>query len=583
MNKKLTLILVFALLLAFVLSACGGSNDTETETETDIQTDTETNTETETETDTETDTETNTETNTETDTNSDTSSNEIEYSVKVVNYKGEPISSGLFIQILKDGEELGSMKKANKEGTATFTLEKGSYTFEIIYTATDSDKITYDANECVLSTKKPSKEIMLYNVETEGSMLIYPYDADEGDRYEYSAKFVSEGANKVAIDGISYYVFHPKRGGVYKFSYICDVAITFGYFGESAHYVYESGETELVDRAFEKEVKESSIVGGGGTVILGVKSKATDSCFITIERIRDEEKPIEQIEYTAKEVPSSVCKYNYLNMDLVALDITSEDLTVVYNEEDGYYHLNTVDGPLVLVKISVPSRFMTSFTEICENTKLFKIESDASGKPFRMEVYNELFSKYAKKCDKTGVVPLNKELEYVIKNILEQQEWYGEQNIFKYPDTIDENNNVIEGEKIYVPEENAWLFPCCYMLENDKGTEETKILVNDTIDPESYLVRIDADETLYLKASNDRKATLTILNAQQIKVKVNGVDKEYTADENGKIEILLETIPYVYEDEETGEMTDGVYPIEFSILNEGEETLDLEFTYVTKL
>ena len=121
------------------------------------------------------------------------------------------------------------------------------------------------------------------------------------------------------------------------------------------------------------------------------------------------------------------------------------------------------------------------------------------------------------------------------------------------------------------------------MLENDRGTEETKILVNDTIDPESYLVRIDADETLYLKASNDRKATLTILNAQQIKVKVNGVDKEYTADENGKIGILLETIPYVYEDEETGEMTDSVYPIEFSILNEGEETLDLEFTYVTKL
>ncbi len=577
MNKKLILIAVLTLLLAFSLSACGGSTDTETNTETETETDTEAETDTETDTETETETDT----NTETDTSVDTSSNEIEYSVKVVNYKGEPISSGLFIQILKGGEELGSMKKSNKDGIATFSLEKGDYTFEIIYTATDSDTITYDAEECVLSAKKPSKEIMLYNVANEGSMLIYPYDTDEGERYEYSAKFVSEGANKVEIDGISYYVFRPTRGGVYRFSYICDVAITFGYYGGSPHYVYENGDTELVDRAFEMEIKESSV--GGAVVILGVKSKATNSCFIAIERIRDEEKPIEHIEYTATEVPSSICKYNYLNADLVDLDITSENLTIVYNEEDGYYHLNTADGPIVLVKISVPSRFLTSFTEICDLTKLLKIEYDASGKPIRMEVYNELISKYAKKCDKAGVVPLNKELEYVIKNVMEQQGWYDEQNIFKFPDTTDENNNIIEGEKIYVPEENAWLFPCCYMVENNKGTEETKISVNDTIDPESYLVKIDAGETLYFKASKDRKATLTIINAQQIKVKVNGVDTEYTADENGKIEILLESIPYVYEDEETGEMTEGVYPIEFSITNEGEEMVDLEFTYVTKL
>ncbi|MBQ4108161.1 MAG: hypothetical protein IJC80_02035, partial [Clostridia bacterium] len=59
-----------------------------------------------------------TETNTNSDTNTDTGSSEIVYTVKVVDYTGAPVSSGLFVQLYKDGEELGSMKKSNRDGEA---------------------------------------------------------------------------------------------------------------------------------------------------------------------------------------------------------------------------------------------------------------------------------------------------------------------------------------------------------------------------------------------------------------------------------------------------------------------------------
>ena len=125
--------------------------------------------------------------NTNTETNTEEESQEITYSVKVVDYKGEPISSGLFVQLYKDGEALGSMKKANKDGEATFTLEKGEYTYELIMT---DDTLTYDKENAKLTAKKPSREVMLYRELTDKKMTVAPYDAVLGERVEKEAYFI---------------------------------------------------------------------------------------------------------------------------------------------------------------------------------------------------------------------------------------------------------------------------------------------------------------------------------------------------------------------------------------------------------
>ena len=146
------------------------------------------------------DSSTDTDTDTGANTNSNTEPTEITYTVKVVDFKGAPISSGLFVQLYKDGEEFGSMKKANKDGEASFTAQRGEYTFELIMT---DETVTYDKEDCVLTEKKPSKEVMLYSELTDREFVMFPYDSELGERYEYRAKFVGEGATLVPIDGTS--------------------------------------------------------------------------------------------------------------------------------------------------------------------------------------------------------------------------------------------------------------------------------------------------------------------------------------------------------------------------------------------
>lgn len=507
---------------------------------------------------------TSTETETNTNTQTEPESTEIQYMVKVVDYKGNPISSGLFVQLYKDGVELDGMKKANQNGEVKATLEKGEYTFELVL-ADDSKE--YDVSECVLTEKKPTKEIMVYNKQEESSLKIYPYDQETGDTFPYDARFVKEGATRVDIDKMSYYVFQPERGGLYKISYISDVALTIGYFGGSEHFVFPESTIDVVDGAYTMDIKDSSIStqsGGSVRIIIGVKSLAVKECILVVERIGDAEAELERIEYAAKETPKEICKYNYLNYGLVDIDVTNPDLKVVYNENDGYYHLGDENGEIVLVRITTAGKYLVPFYEILETANLFAIIYDENDKPLRSEIYNSMIEAYAAKCDEAGVVPLTRELEYAIKNLGEYNGWWGDNSIFN-SFTADENGNIIEGEKITVDPETAWLFACCYVNENAKGAEDNKIVITDTVEEKDLYVKIDTGCEFFFKSSQQIKATIVIENAEGLVITYNGV--EYTPDENGKLEVTFE----------------NTSPIEFSIKNTTDEKKDITFNYNTYL
>ena len=502
-------------------------------------------------------------TNSNTGTNTNTEPTEVEYKVKVVDYKGNPVSSGLFVQMYyEDGTELGGMKKANSNGEVTFNLEKGNYKFEIIVA---DDGITYNKDECVLTENATTKEVMLYNILGESALTIYPYNAD-GETYQYNAKFVKEGATRVDIDKMSYYIFQPTRGGVYKFSYVSDVALTIGFYGGSEHFVFQESTIPVVDGAFTMEIKDSSVSSHGGDttkVIIGVKSLAVDNCILVVDRIGDAEGELQRVEYAPKEVPMDICKYNYLNNGFVDFDVTDPNLKVVYNENDGYYHVGDENGEIVLVRITTTGRYFASFTKILETTNLFAIIYDENGKPLRSEIYNSMFEAYAEKCDETGVVPLTKELEYAIKNLGNYNGWWGENSIFKSFET-DDDGNVIEGEAMQVNPETAWLFACCYVDETAKGNKNNKIVVTDTAEAKDLYVKIDTGSTLYFVSSQQVKATLRIENAQGLVVIYKGSEIRSVGD---TINIVLNNDVH----------------IEFAIKNETGVEKDVTFTYTTFL
>ena len=501
--------------------------------------------------------------NTNTETNTEEESKEITYSVKVVDYKGAPVSSGLFVQLYKDGVELGSMKKANKDGEATFTLERGEYTFELIMT---DDTLTYDKENAKLTAKKPSREVMLYRELTDKKMTVAPYDAVLGERVEKEAYFITEGATLVPITGndINYYIFQPTRGGIYRFSYIAESAINIGYYGR-ADFILEYSIADVENRAFEVEIKNESVstgMGGTTTMAIGIKSLAIDSCIFTIERISDPKAETPRIEYAASQVPKEPQAYDYLNATLVDLNVLDENLKVVYNSVDGYYHLGNEDGPIVLVRITTSSKYLASFFKICETANLYAQIKDENGNVLRVEIYNQMINAYAEVCDESGVLPLTRELEYAIKKMGEQQGWWGDNSIFKVGGETLEDGTVVEGTEIEINTETAWLFACCYLEKTSAGTEEQKIAVTDTVEEKKYSVIVEKDTTLYLKASNKTSATLTIENAKDLTV-IYGI-YELTADENGVIEVLL----------------DSLNGFEFAIKNNGTNS-QVSFTLIT--
>ena len=70
------------------------------------------------------------------------SDNLIDYQVKVLDGQGSPMTSGIVVKFLKNGEQV-AMQKTDANGVATKKLEKGDYTIELMFT---DSSLTGDAD-----------------------------------------------------------------------------------------------------------------------------------------------------------------------------------------------------------------------------------------------------------------------------------------------------------------------------------------------------------------------------------------------------------------------------------------------------
>ena len=132
---------------------------------------------------------------------------------------------------------------------------------------------------------------------------------------------------------------------------------------------------------------------------------------------------------------------------LTDLDVTNPALTVVKGE-DGYYHLNTADGPVVFIRVSSASPYMADFNKICETARVCAYVYNEDGSFNRRESYNEMILEYVTVANEDGVVPLNDQLAYMVKTAGDYMGWWN------FSDDLD-----IFGDKIVDPAV-AWLFAC---------------------------------------------------------------------------------------------------------------------------
>ncbi len=379
----------------------------------------------------------------------------IDYTVSVKDHAGNAVPDAV-VSVMK-GEEKVKMNFTNPKGVAKFSLESGNYTFTI--ETSDKTPYEYDISACTLSADKPSAEITVYNIKMPSEDLYFVIDEVDVICKSYTASVGGNHASLTAGEPY-YFVFTPTQSGYYKIS--ASEGARVGYHGSPNFPMVNNVADMESDGAFHLNIKDDNIGHNGtGTAqyIISVSADTDLSCVLKIVRednyVRDIiDEPWQDImpsKALTPFVPSSPINEN----NLVNIDLTDPSLTIVFNESDGYYHLGSATGPLVLVRISSESDYIASFTEMCETDRLGAYIYDENGKFLRKESFNDLIAAYAEICDEVcGVCPLDKDLENMIKTVGGYKGWWNFSS-----------GNHIFGDSV-VPEANAWLFACCYVAAN---------------------------------------------------------------------------------------------------------------------
>ena len=296
--------------------------------------------------------------------------------------------------------------------------------------------------------------------------------APEGTYYvlsnEYMAYSVDAGCTYVKLDekGNNYFIFTPTQAGIYEFTVVGEGSI--GSNG-TPNFASAADDTEITDNAFRKTIVQSMIgTNNTGTtqLVISVNTENAGSyTYLCITRVGDAPKVVEWEDYISTHVPT---KYTLpTGATLVNMDVT-QSYTLVYNEADQFYHLNTADGPVVLVRLLSPNDYSGfAFGNILFGSNIGAYHYDENGEVSDKVLYNDCMHKYIGQisgegenrkfvngmCDDVeGVYPLTKDLEAMFKD-------YGE--YVGYWDST--NPNYLFHGMTNLNMESAWLFACCYM------------------------------------------------------------------------------------------------------------------------
>jgi len=387
----------------------------------------------------------------------DTPTGPADYKVTVVDGNGQPYTEGVIVRFLKDGEQ-AAMQKVDANGVATKNLERGTYTVELVLTG-DAAAFYYDKNNVTLTAENTELKIVLTSAPSgEGRKLM-------ANEKEYTAYDVAVGITYVSLTPAdrTYFLFTPTVSGTYKFS-VKGEDLLIGCYG-APHFVQPNSTVDVVDNSFTFSVSPSMIgTGDTGTTVLviGIDSQTTQNTMLTIERIGEHETTIEDFPWTIYQ-PTLALK-NYImpaGAKVNDFDLTAASYTLVLDESTGFYHLNSVDGPLVLVRLGKASggtKYLPDFETILENSGVVKYFYDENGEFVKKESYSECLLEYIRYVDPdTGLFPLTEDLKYIIQQRGDHYGWFDENSsgyLFIDPDT---------GVKLVgINPDVSWLFMCCY-------------------------------------------------------------------------------------------------------------------------
>jgi hypothetical protein len=369
----------------------------------------------------------------------------LEYTATVLDGYGVPVNGAKVI--FYQGNSVVAELMTDSLGKASATLYEGEY--EVVC---EPSVGFYAPSPAKLTAADNSADIMIVAY-AENPQLVYPDEVN-------GVYDVTVGSVRVPVenDVMRYFFFTPQEGAIYRV-YTDSDKVEIGYYGGSFFVTETNSGKMLDDGGMELEVLHSAI---GGALVIGLKStsSAVSECTLTIVRysdieIKDVERPWEQYQLshtpTKIETPAGTLQAVPITVTLPAGGAVSE-ISVYYNESDGYYHLNSKTGPILYVRINTPSLFPEALATIANVTNIGRYFSDEQGNFVKKESYNSAILLYSEAADTVnGVVPLDADLIYILNNIGENG-WYDRTS----PNCIFTDNEVI------VMPFNGWLFACVY-------------------------------------------------------------------------------------------------------------------------
>lgn len=378
---------------------------------------------------------------------------------------------------------------ANAEGT------EGSFVLEDLFGDLDGTYL-YAANEdygydVTNEAGEPVDMLILINLDGSfafqaGYMTSAQQMVQEGDATEilsgtynvvstqYIAPYVQVGGSHLELNASerNYFIFVPTQSGIYEFT-VLNATATVGYYGSPFFVQPESSGNPTGEQSMTIEVKDGMIgTGNTGTaqLVIGIDAEAgNESCIFTVVRIGDSIPTPEEREWTNYNptyIPSKYTLPEGLTIQEFDLTAASDAYSLVFNEADGYYHLGTADGPVVLVRMDGALSFGGSFGMILANANVGKFFYDEEGTFQYKELYNDCLLQYlgtlnkgmgtysytdGKLDDLHNVYPLTKDLEYIIQS-------YGEYMGLWNSEDVD----YLFGAMTGLNPDLAWLYMCCY-------------------------------------------------------------------------------------------------------------------------
>lgn len=378
--------------------------------------------------------------------NTENLSADAEYTVKIVDALGNAYTGTALVRFMQDGQQK-AMQQA-KDGVVTKTLPRGEYALELqlpdcaqefVYT---EGKLTASETACELT--------VTYKL---GEQTAELYVSEE------PVHFVTEGCTVVPVAaGVrTYYLFNQEKAGKFSFTTVGGGSI--GYYG-APHMVQELSAAEVVENTFTLNIKQGQI--GGQPLVIGIDSDADAEVTLCITRVGDpdwglEDEPVQTyqptVELSAYTLPAGTALKDF--------DLTAESYTLV-KDEQGFYHLDTVDGPMVYTYLTVKSKYLDPLKTVSEKSGVGKVfwkdaASHTKESFEKRESYNECINAYCAVADeKSGVYPLTEDLMYILQ---QHGDYYGWWNVNGHSYLFLDANGVADTT---VNPDVAWLFACCY-------------------------------------------------------------------------------------------------------------------------